>query len=127
MHDHLRRAVVYLGVMLVPAISACTESQEQPVDAPTAQRAETASTAQSSSAHAVPAGLARVEFAVQGMTCGGCAVGTRAALKKLEGVQDADANYEQSTAWAVYDPKTVTPERMMDAIRELGYTPAVKG
>jgi copper chaperone CopZ len=69
--------------------------------------------------------LARVDFAVEGMTCGGCAVGTRAALEKLDGVRDADASYEKSTAWALYDPAKVTPERMMEAIRELGYTPTI--
>ena len=69
--------------------------------------------------------LARVEFHVEGMTCGGCVIGTRAALKKLDGVQDADASYESSSAWARYDPAKVTPERMIAAIRELGYTATV--
>lgn len=127
MNDHLRRAATYLGVIILPAVSACTQSEDREAGPRSEQQAEASPTAQPTPAHAVPAGLARVEFAVQGMTCGGCAVGTRAVLKKLDGVQDADANYEQSTAWAVYDPKTVTPEQMMNAIRELGYTPAVKG
>jgi copper chaperone CopZ len=74
---------------------------------------------------AATAELARVDFAVEGMTCGGCAVGTRAALEKLDGVEDADASYEESSAWALYDPARVTPERIMEAIRELGYTPTV--
>lgn len=69
--------------------------------------------------------LARVEFHVEGMTCGGCVIGTRAALKKLDGVQDAGASYENSNAWAQYDPAKVTPERMIAAIRELGYTATV--
>ena len=54
-------------------------------------------------------------------------IGTRAALRKLDGVQQADASYDDATskgtAWALYDPSKVTPERMMAAIRELGYTP----
>jgi copper chaperone CopZ len=69
--------------------------------------------------------LARVEFHVEGMTCGGCVIGTRAALKKLDGVQDANASYENSSAWARYDPAKVTPEQMIAAIRELGYTATV--
>ncbi len=76
-----------------------------------------------------PGQLARVNFAVEGMTCGGCVLGTRAALKKLDGVRDADANYDDATgkgtAWAQYDPARTSPERMMAAIRELGYTPTV--
>ena len=76
-----------------------------------------------------PATLARVNFEVAGMDCGGCVIGTRTALKKLDGVQKADASYDDATgkgtAWALYDPAKVTPERMMAAIRELGYTPTV--
>lgn len=70
----------------------------------------------------------RVDFSVQGMDCAGCVIGTRAALKRLDGVKEAGASFgslEASTAWAVYDPARVTPERMMAAIRELGYTPAI--
>jgi copper chaperone CopZ len=74
---------------------------------------------------AVPAGLARVDFHVEGMTCGGCEVGTRAVLKKVDGVQDAGASYDNSSAWAVYDPAKASPEQMMEAIRQLGYKPAV--
>ena len=76
-----------------------------------------------------PAKLARVDFDVAGMDCGGCVIGTRTALKKLDGVQKADASYDDATgkgtAWALYDPAQVTPQRMMAAIRELGYTPTV--
>lgn len=56
-------------------------------------------------------------------------LGTRAALKKLEGVRNADASYDDATgqgaAWALYDPARTTPERMMATIRELGYTPTL--
>lgn len=76
---------------------------------------------------AVAANLVRADFDVVGMDCGGCVIGTRAALRKLEGVENADASYDDATgkgtAWAMYDPAKVTPERMMAAIRELGYTP----
>lgn len=72
---------------------------------------------------AARAQLVRADFRVQGMTCGGCAVGTRTALRKLDGVADAGASYEDSRAWATYDSARVAPEQMMAAIRELGYTP----
>lgn len=72
--------------------------------------------------------VARATFDVEGMTCGGCVLGTRKALSKLPSVLSADASYDEKTgkgsAWAVYDPALVTPERMMAAIRELGYKPA---
>lgn len=73
--------------------------------------------------------LARAEFDVEGMDCGGCIIATRMALRKLDGVVEADASYDEGTgggaAWARYDPARVTPERMMSAIRDLGYTPTL--
>jgi copper chaperone CopZ len=104
-------------------LQACSD---EPADASPSRRASDVATA---SAEAIPAGLARADFKVAGMDCGGCVIGTRAALRKLDGVQEADASYEDATgkgtAWALYDPARVTPEQMMSAIRELGYTPTL--
>ena len=99
--------------------STATGTAESPkADAPAAPAAA-----------ATPAQLTRVDFAVEGMTCGGCVISTRAALKNVEGVQNADANYDDATgkgtAWALYDPAETNPERLMGAIRELGYTPTI--
>lgn len=73
--------------------------------------------------------LATAEFDVEGMTCGGCALATEAALKKLEGVVAADARYDERTeegrCTVEYDPARVSPERMMAAIRDLGYVPTL--
>jgi copper chaperone CopZ len=92
---------------------------------PAPRQAKAATDAQSNSpAPAVPAGLTRVEFHVDGMTCAGCEAGTRGVLKKVEGVRDAGASYADSSAWAVYDPAKASPEEMMAAIRQLGYKPA---
>lgn len=109
------RSLVY-GTILLVLVSACAggEADRGGVSAGT-----------EAAVPAVPETLARAEFKVEGMTCGGCIVGTRAALKKLDGVKDADASYEDSRAWALYDPSKVGPERMMAAIRELGYTPTL--
>lgn len=73
--------------------------------------------------------LATAEFDVKGMTCGGCALATEAALKKLDGVATADARYDDATGegrcTVEYDPARVGPDRMMAAIRELGYEPTL--
>lgn len=74
------------------------------------------------------ADLARVDFTVAGMDCAGCVLGTRTALRRLDGVHDAGAGFESieaSPAWALYDPERVTPERMIEAIGTLGYTASV--
>lgn len=119
------RVLVLGGLAALPLLYACSDpgaSAEAPARGGQAAAMEAA-------APGVPAGLARADFAVAGMDCGGCAIATRAALRKLEGVEQADASYDDETgtgaAWALYDPAKVTPERMMEAIRELGYTPRV--
>lgn len=119
------RALLLGALATLPTLQACSD---EGVEAnPPAGATEAAATGPS--AQAIPAGLARADFDVEGMDCGGCVIGTRAALRKLEGVRNADASYEDATgkgsAWALYDPAKVTPERMMATIRELGYTPTL--
>ena len=113
--------VVFGALATLPLLQACSSEQSQ------AKAPAGTATSVRTSEEAIPAGLARADFDVAGMDCGGCVIGTRAALRKLDGVQQADASYDDATskgtAWAVYDPSKVTPERMMAAIRELGYTP----
>lgn len=80
---------------------------------------------------AIPAGLAKAAFRVEGMTCGGCVLGTRMALARVAGVRTADAAYDEKTkkgtAWAIYDPAQATPAQLMAAIKKLGYEPTLVG
>ena len=80
---------------------------------------------------AIPAGLVKAAFSVDGMTCTGCVLGTRMALGKVAGVSKADAAYDEKTkkgtAWAIYDPARATPAHLMAAIRKLGYEPTLIG
>lgn len=108
----------------LPWLSACSEEKAQ-ANSPAVEEGSRAA-----APAAVSANLTRAQFRVEGMTCGGCVIGTRAVLARLEGVEKADASYDDSTgegtAWALYDPARTTPERMMEAIRELGYTPTLE-
>lgn len=61
-------------------------------------------------------------FKVEGMTCGGCELGVKLKVRKLEGVVSVDASYEKGEAEVVYHPETVTPDEIAAAIEELGYT-----
>ena len=61
-------------------------------------------------------------FDVNGMTCGGCEVGVKMKVKKLEGVTSVDASYKDGTAEVAYDPQKVTPAEIIAAIEDLGYT-----
>ena len=63
-----------------------------------------------------------IDMSVKGMTCGGCVLGTRKVLTRLPGVSKADVSYEKGTAVVTYDPRKVTVEQMVAAIKTLGYT-----
>lgn len=67
-------------------------------------------------------GVTKTTFHVTGMTCGGCEVGVRRIVKKLEGVEKVEASYEDGTATVTYRAEEVTPDDIIAAIEELGYT-----
>lgn len=115
-----------LAAGVLPVLSGCSVEEETPRTVAVAAEAGAASASEIPGSEPVSTSeLVRVSFAVDGMTCGGCAASTKVVLRRLDGVKDADASYAESTAWALYDPAKVTPERMMAAIRELGYTPTI--
>lgn len=82
-------------------------------------------------ADAVAARLATAEFDVDGMTCGGCVLATEMAVKKLEGVKSADAEYDEATdkgrCTVEYDPSAVGTGEIAAAIEKAGFTPTLKG
>lgn len=79
---------------------------------------------------ASPARLATAEFDVEGMTCGGCALATEMAVKKLDGVESADAEYDEATGQGrctvEYDPSAVGTDQIAAAIEKAGFTPTLK-
>lgn len=68
-----------------------------------------------------------VTLAVQGMTCGGCVIGTRTVLGRLPGVTKADVSYKDKKGRAVvtYDSARVTVAQMVAAVKTLGYTATI--
>lgn len=61
-------------------------------------------------------------FTVEGMTCGGCELGVEMKVGKLDGVESVESSYEEGKGKVVHDPEKVTPEDIVAAIEELGYT-----
>ncbi len=59
------------------------------------------------------------------MTCGGCVIGVRTVLTRLDGVSKADVSYEDQRAVVTYDPAKVTIQQMIAAIGTLGYKATV--
>lgn len=72
-----------------------------------------------------PAEPKTVTLSVEGMTCGGCVLGVRKVLTKLDGVSTAEVSYEDQRAVVTYDPAKVTVEQMIAAINTLGYKATV--
>ncbi|MBI4538970.1 MAG: heavy-metal-associated domain-containing protein [Gemmatimonadetes bacterium] len=68
----------------------------------------------------------KVKLRVEGMTCGGCAISARMVLERLDGVEKAEVDFERKLAVVTYDPEQVTPEHMIQTLRQkLGYEAAV--
>ena len=57
------------------------------------------------------------------MTCASCVARVEGALSKLDGVQTASVNLATEKASVTFDPEKVTVPRLLEAVKERGYTP----
>ncbi len=62
-----------------------------------------------------------ISFPVTGMTCAACQARVQRALASEPGVIDASVNLLTNSAAVRYDPSTVEPQRLVDAVRATGY------
>jgi P-type Cu+ transporter len=62
-----------------------------------------------------------ISFPVTGMTCAACQARVQRALAAVPGVTDASVNLVTRSAAVHYDPLSVTPQRLIDAVRATGY------
>jgi Cu+-exporting ATPase len=65
-----------------------------------------------------------VELPIEGMTCASCASRVEKRLNKLDGVT-ASVNYATERAAVDYDPGSVAPERLVEAVEAVGYSAAL--
>ena len=64
---------------------------------------------------------------VDGMTCPSCAKAVEIALKKNEGVDEANVSFDRSEAIVQYDPSKAKPEDLEKRVDKLGYSAKVVG
>lgn len=130
----MRIAPVILGMAMAIAVAACRPEADTSGENAGASATESGAATATASPVSVStragdtmlaAGLAKATFDVKGMTCGGCVIGVRKVLTRLDGVTKADVSYERRRAVVTYDPAKVTVEQMIDAIKTLGYKAAV--
>jgi Cu+-exporting ATPase len=62
-----------------------------------------------------------IRIPVSGMTCAACSARIQRTLEKQPGVASANVNLMMKMATVQFDPRAVTPGRLVEAIRETGY------
>ena len=62
-----------------------------------------------------------VRLTVQGMTCGNCARSVERKLSSTAGVVKASVDLSGAAATVEYDPAQVQPEKLAEAVRQLGF------
>ncbi|MDD1721583.1 MAG: heavy metal translocating P-type ATPase, partial [Euryarchaeota archaeon] len=67
-----------------------------------------------------------ITFNVLGMTCTMCALAIEKQLSDQEGVAHANVNFALGQATVTYDPKSIRPKQLVQAIRDVGYDVLVK-
>lgn len=77
----------------------------------------------SQSLAATPTGveLQQAIFAIEGMTCEGCAGTIGTVLSKALGVQKASVSFDKKQALVVYDPAKTNPEKLIAEIAKTDY------
>lgn len=83
--------------------------------------ASQSSAARPQAASAVRGSLSSVTIPVEGMTCFTCELTVKSSLKRLPGVQDADAKVNEAAAHVSYDPTRVSLDELIEAINKTGY------
>ena len=64
----------------------------------------------------------RTTFSVEGMHCDACSTSIVATLERVDGVEEASADYQLGMAEAVYNPRDANAEELKTEIEKLGYT-----
>jgi Cu+-exporting ATPase len=59
------------------------------------------------------------------MHCANCANTIGRGLKRTNGVSEANVSYANERAVITYDPKTVSPQQLIDTVKDLGYGAAL--
>ncbi len=60
-------------------------------------------------------------ISVTGMTCGGCSGGVQRMLERSPGVTSASVDLAAGRATVEYNAGETSPERLVEAIRGIGY------
>ncbi|WP_025323198.1 metal-binding (seleno)protein [Deferrisoma camini] len=74
-----------------------------------------------------PAGCAESRTAVlrvEGMTCPSCTFSVKAALKRVDGVEEAEVSFKGKRAVVTYDPARTSEKALIEAVNSTGFRAA---
>ena len=69
--------------------------------------------------------MKQATIGIEGMSCGHCVAAVKQALGRLDGVEVQEVKIGSATV--SYDPASVSPERIAQAVEAEGYTARVAG
>ena len=67
------------------------------------------------------ASAGKVTIPVSGMTCAACSSRVQRTLSRTPGVSEASVNLMLKNAVVEFDPAAISPEQLVEKIRETGY------
>ncbi|MGQ0648361.1 MAG: heavy-metal-associated domain-containing protein [Gemmatimonadaceae bacterium] len=123
----MKTIAIYALIGTAGALSICDLCGPASVSAasPLARTALSAGGRKPAGTRLAPVTDTTVTFTVEGMTCGGCALGVRKVLTRLDGVTKAEVDLEKKHAVVTFDPSRVTTDQMIAAIKKLGFAATV--
>jgi len=65
--------------------------------------------------------MEKITLNIEGMHCGSCAVGIQMLTSQMDGVIQAQVDYETKKGSFEFDPAKTNKEKIVKAIEELGY------
>jgi Cu+-exporting ATPase len=74
---------------------------------------------------AAPTKTKQLTVPLLGMHCANCANTIGRGLKRTNGVSEANVSYANERAIITYDPKAVSPQQLVDTVKDLGYGAAL--
>jgi len=69
--------------------------------------------------------MATITLTIEGMTCNGCVRSVTKALQRLPSVTQATVDLAKGRAEVSYDPASLDPKTMVEAVTSAGYTATI--
>ena len=122
----MKKMMTTLGVILSIGFLGCGGYSQKAVTSQGEESVQPQSTASQEEQESIQGSVqsiqaTQVALKVEGMTCGGCEIGVRQCLVKLDGVKDAKVSYEKGEVLVSYNPEEVTKEKMVEEINKIGF------